>query len=93
MVENVEASNSYLFFTILIEAYNTHEVNQLRGKLWKYGFIKHEDWTYGTDQWNRPKLTQATFTLIVQHEKSRALKAMLKQVDRNTESKITYTQN
>jgi len=79
-------------FSVSVVVRNMHEVQALRTKLWRYGFVKHESCTYDVDEWNRPKVCQTVFTVLVKREQQQAFKAMLSQVDNYTESTITYSQ-
>ena len=90
-VETAAFITSVEIFEVLVDIKNFHETNELLTKLQKHGFLKEEHYTWGTDEWNRPKRIRGKFTVLVKKEKQRSFKIMITQTENQTSSHISYT--
>jgi len=50
---------SLMLVEVFVDVENGHELKALKTKLWKYGFIRREEYDYGRDKWRRPTVTRA----------------------------------
>jgi len=73
---------------VFVDVENGHELKALKTKLWKYGFIRREEYDYGRDKWRRPTVTRARFIVVVPTTVKQAFKAML--ANQQIRSRITY---
>ena len=91
-VSTVQFNAAVEVFEVEIEIINNHEANSLVTKLHKLGFLKQENYTWGTDEKNRAKRIHATYVIYVKKDRKQAFKAMISQTDNYSASKIKYRQ-
>lgn len=91
-VETTAISASIEVFEIEMDIKNNHEAQELVTKIQKRGFLKEERYTWGTDEWNRPKRIKGKFMVLVKKENQRAFKIMVSQTENQTASKISLQQ-
>ena len=75
-------------YEIEAEIRGNHQINSLRNKLQRYGFIKEERYFWGVDEWNRPRQERAFFLVLVKKPRERAFKIMVTQTVNNSPLKV-----
>ena len=83
----LSAAEVYLVHTQVL---NMHEYMKLESKLDKVGRIIYGGYMRGADNWHRPTVRSAVFIVVVRPEDRQKLKAMIKQLNKEIASHITY---
>ena len=71
-------------FEVEVEIRGNNQLKALITKIQNNGFLKEERYSWGLDEWNRPRREKATFTVLVKKEQEKAFKITMTQTENNS---------